>query len=176
MANDNENHFLTEPGSAMGQTVPGFSTPRINETAARGRAGLLNIISASTIGILLLRPEWDPIRWVGPFVIFDMVMAASFGLSPLSPTGVMGTLLTRNSKAVWKPTKPKRFAWILGAAMGATCFGFWFFGLPNSWTIAVLSICFALTWLEGNLGFCVGCWMYDRIFGCEPCDEDGVCD
>ena len=164
--------FLTTPVFAMGDQVEGYAGLRINETATRARAGLLNVISATTIFILLARPELDPIPYVGPFVIFDMFMAATFGLTPLSPTGVLGTLLTRKRTATWAPIKPKRFAWILGGIMGATCFGLWLFALPTSWIVAVLGICFALTWLEGNMGFCVGCWMYNGIFGCDPCETD----
>ncbi|MBV7298181.1 DUF4395 domain-containing protein [Enterovibrio paralichthyis] len=164
--------FFTSPLLAMGQTIPGESDLRINETATRARAGLLNMLSAVTMVILLVRPEWDPVIYVGPYVIFDMVMAAVFGLTPLSPTGVLGTAMTMKSKPVWKPIKPKRFAWSLGAAMGITCLAFRLLELPDIWLFSVLGICFMLTWLEAVLGFCVGCWMHAKMFGCEVCKID----
>ncbi|HBE91468.1 MAG TPA: DUF4395 domain-containing protein [Gammaproteobacteria bacterium] len=165
----NYHTFLTDPWWAMGQTHPGDCGLMINETATRGRAGLLNIISGVTIVILLMAPELDPVLYVAPFVIFDMLAAATFGLTPFSPAGLFGTTITMKIKPVWKPTKPKRFAWILGATLGVCCLVFrmyqWQAGM-----IGVLGICFLLTWLEAVLGFCVGCWMYSLFFKCEVCE------
>lgn len=166
---ENNRTFLTRPWWSMGRAVPGECGLCINESATRARAGLLNLLSATTIFLLVAVPELDPVRYVAPFVIFDMITAATFGLTPISPAGIMGTLLTMKVRPVWKPTSPKRFAWTLGATLGICCLGFWMLGMTQ-WVIAVLSICFILTWLEAVLGFCVGCWMYSLLFKCETCE------
>jgi hypothetical protein len=140
----------------------------INETATRARAGILNVASGLTMVVLWAAPELDPVRYVAPFVIFDMVVAATFGLTPFSPAGVVGTTLTMRLQPVWKPTRPKRFAWSLGASLGALCLVFWALGW-TPWIFGVLGTCFLLTWLEAVLGFCVGCWMYSKLFGCKTC-------
>jgi hypothetical protein len=165
---DTQHTFLTNPWWSMGQAMPGECGPCINETATRARAGLLNILSGTTIFLLLAMPEVDPVRFVAPFVIFDMVSAATFGLTPISPAGIFGTVLTMKISPVWKPIKPKRFAWTLGAMLGICCLTFWMLGMTE-WIIAVLGICFVLTWLEAVMGFCVGCWMYSLLFKCEVC-------
>jgi len=166
-----QNHtFLTSPWWAMGQVDSVYDGMVVNETATRSRAGLLNILSAVTIFIMLAWPELDPIRFVGPFVIFDMLAAAIFGLTPFSPAGTLGTLISFKLKPVWKSNKPKRFAWALGATLGICCMTFWWFNM-NQAVISVLAICFALTWLEAVLGFCVGCWMHSKLFHCETCQE-----
>ena len=162
--------FLNRPWLAPGQHVPDFATPRINETATRARAGLLNILSATTIVLLLFRPETDPVLYVGPFVLFDMFTAAAFGLTPFSPTGVLGTLVTLGLRPTWKPTAPKRFAWILGGSLGVTCLTMRLLHVGTPWIIGVVAMCFALTWLEAGLGFCVGCWLYARLRACEECE------
>ena len=97
----------------------------VNETATRARAGMLNALSAITIFLLTAAPETDPVIYVGPFVIFDMFVAAAFGLAPLSPVGVLGTTLTMWTRPVWKPSPPKRFAWILAELItdGLACQG-----------------------------------------------------
>ncbi|MGL1934643.1 MAG: DUF4395 domain-containing protein [Fibrobacterales bacterium] len=161
--------FFTKPLFAMGPSIPGECDRRINEAATRARAGLLNILSMITMVILIFKPELDPILYVGPYVIFDMTVAALFGLTPLTPTGLLGTAITMKFPATWKPIKPKRFAWTLGAVLGVTCFGLRLLGAPNEAIIAVLGTCFLLTWLEAVLGFCVGCWMHSLFFGCEVC-------
>ncbi len=162
--------FLTVPVFAMGQNIPGECDLRINETATRARAGLLNILSSLTMFLLIVRPEWDPVIYVGPYVIFDMTVAAIFGLTPLCPTGLLGTAMTMKFRPVWKPIKPKRFAWTLGASLGVICLTFRLLELPDVWLLSVLGVCFMLTWLEAVLGFCVGCWMHSIAFGCEVCE------
>jgi len=59
----------------MGQKDPAGCGLMINETATRARAALLNVLSSVTIFIMLAWPELDPIRYVGSFVIFDMLDA-----------------------------------------------------------------------------------------------------
>jgi len=151
----------------MGQTVGDYQ--RINETATRARAGILNAVSATTIFLLIAYPELDPVIYVGPYVIFDMLVAALFGLTPLSPAGVVGTAISFNFKPLWKPIKPKRFAWLLGAGLGICCLTFRLLEMDVAWMIGVVSICYVLTWLEAVLGFCVGCWMYGLLVKCEVC-------
>ncbi|TAM73219.1 MAG: DUF4395 domain-containing protein [Mycobacterium sp.] len=154
----------------MGQTTHAHAEPRINEVATRARAGLLNIISAITIALLLMRPETDPVIIVGPFVLFDMLAAAATGLTPFSPTGILGTALTMGVRPVWKPTRPKRFAWLLGAGLAATCLAMRLLEASPVALAAVVAVCFVLTWSEATLGFCVGCYMHKLIWGCQDCE------
>ncbi|WP_332107961.1 DUF4395 family protein [Mycobacterium paraseoulense] len=165
-----EHAFLNTPWWAMGQITHAHAEPRINEVATRARAGLLNIISAITIALLLLRPETDPVIIVGPLVLFDMLAAAVSGLTPFSPTGILGTALTMGIRPVWKPTRPKRFAWLLGAALAATCLAMRLLGASPVAMAAVVAVCFILTWSEATLGFCVGCYMHKLIWGCQDCE------
>lgn len=165
-----EHAFLNTPWWAIGQMTQGHAEPRINEVATRARAGLLNIISAITIALLLMRPETDPVIIVGPLVLFDMLAAAATGLTPLSPTGVLGTALTMRIRPVWKPTRPKRFAWLLGAGLAATCLAMRLAGASPVAMAAVVAVCFVLTWSEATLGFCVGCYMHKLFWGCEDCE------
>lgn len=162
--------FLSSPWWALGQQIDGHAGPRINETATRARAGILNMMSGVTIAVLLFAPELDPVLFVGPFVIWDMFMAAGFGLTPLSPVGVAGTLLTLRVRPSWKSTQPKRFAWVLGGSLGVCCLTMRLFHVANPWIIGVVSTCFLLTWLETALGFCVGCWIYSLFWECETCE------
>lgn len=162
--------FLNHPWWAMGQRVPGFVTRRVNETATRARAGLLNVLSATTIVVLLFKPDLDPVLFVGPFVIFDMFVAAAFGLTPFSPMGILGSLLTMAIRPAWRPTAPKRFAWILGGSLGVACLSMRLLHVATPWIIGVVAVCFVLTWLETALGFCVGCWIYGRFRECEECE------
>jgi hypothetical protein len=162
--------FLNTPWWSVGQAIPQLPGLRVNETATRARAGLLNILSATTIALLVFAPQLDPVICVGPYVIFDMLIAALFGLTPLCPTGLLGTLLTMRVRPAWKPARPKQFAWTLGGSLGVVCLSMRLLNADNPWIIGVVAICFLLTWLEAVLGFCVGCWMHSKLFGCDVCD------
>jgi hypothetical protein len=105
---DKYHTFLTTPWYAMGQSDPAGCGMMVNETATRARTGLLNILSSTTIFILLAWPELDPVPYAGSFIIFEMVIASRFGLTPMSPAGLLGKIITIRMKPVWKPTKPKR--------------------------------------------------------------------
>ena len=157
----------------MGQPITGEyghdSGLMVNETATRARAGILNFISGITIVLLLTAPSLDPVIYVGPFVIFDMLVASIFGLTPLSPTGIIGTATTLKAKPAWKPNKPKRFAWTLGASMGVMCLMLRLLHVDVVFIVAVLGTCFVLTLLESVFGFCVGCFMYSKLFKCKEC-------
>jgi len=161
--------FLTRPWCHMGQRMPGYQLPRINETATRARAGILNVLSATTIFILVAAPHLDPVIYVGQYVIYDMLVSATFGLTPLSPTGLIATVITFRTQPQWKPASPKRFAWQLGGSLGVCCLTMRLLHVSNDWIIGVVAICFTLTWLEAVLGFCVGCWMHGKLIGCEEC-------
>ncbi len=145
-----EHAFLTAPWWAMGHAVEGHDAPRINETATRARAGLLNAVSAVTWRSCSPAPSSTRCATSGPFVLFDMLAAAAVGLTPLSPTGLLGTALTLNLRPTWKPTAPKRFAWLLGAGLAATCLSMRLAGASPGSMAVVVATCFGLTWLEAR--------------------------
>lgn len=140
-----------------------------NARAVRARAGVLNVIIGVTISLILTRPEIDASLYVSAVLLFDMIAAVVFGLTPLSPTGVLGTALTAGYESVPTPHLPKRFAWSLGATMAATCLLLRLLHVDEAWIVGVYAAFFVLTWLDAALGFCVGCWIYSKLFDCEVC-------
>jgi len=156
---------------SIGQILSGAygSDVMFNASAVRARAGILNIILGISIFILLAKPELDPICYVAPYLFADMIVAIIFGLTPVCPTGTLGTLLTRKTPPVWTPHIPKRFAWSLGASLALTILVLRLLNCHVAWVIGGLGIFFVLTWLDAVLGFCMGCWIYSRVFNCQEC-------
>lgn len=153
---------------AMGQSFrseSGCDIPNGNACASWSRENPFRHHDIHLTGTSGIRPR--SLR--GHFVILDVVTAASFGLPPRSPVGVIGTSVTMKMPPVWKPSYPKRFAWTIGALTGAVCLTFRLRRLHVAWLIAPLGICFTLKWLEAVYRFCVGCWMHAKLFKCEPC-------
>jgi hypothetical protein len=140
-----------------------------NGRAVRARAGVLNVIIGVTIALILMKPELDAPLYASTVLLADMIVAVLFGLTPLSPTGVIGTVLTARYQPVPTPHLPKRFAWSLGAMLALTCLALRLFLVDGTWIASVYGMFFILTWLDAALGFCVGCWIYSKLFACQSC-------
>ena len=154
----------------------------MDEHAVRMRAGLLNVITwVAIINVFHLR---DPelVNVIFGIVAWEFLSSMIFGLTPFSPLGWLGTLMSiiLQPAPLWKPANPKRFAWLIGLSLGTTCFILVQFRkelgdayIPSVTTIAL--ICNLATWLEGNAGFCIGCFVYNNIMvkymGGQECSE-----
>uniref|UniRef100_A0A7S0BBC5 Thioredoxin domain-containing protein n=1 Tax=Pyrodinium bahamense TaxID=73915 RepID=A0A7S0BBC5_9DINO len=155
----------------------GSSSMYMDENAVRARAGLLNITSWMAIINIFLWKEMLFLYMLWPIVAWDMLAAAVFGLTPLSPYGLVGTLLAYifgPAEPHWKPAEPKRFAWVVGFFLVNCCaLG----GLLQSRPLMIVAVmmCNAATWAESALGFCVGCWMWNTVIaphiGKQACQE-----
>ena len=140
-----------------------------NARAVRARAGLLNIFIGCAIALVQFHPQANIIAYIMLFLVFDLFTSVFFGLTPYSPLGMAATLATRAYEPQWTPHLPKRFAWTLGFVLASTCLLFQLLEVQGVWLSALLWIFFVLTWLDAAVGFCMGCWIYSKLFGCRSC-------
>ena len=133
------------------------------------------------------------------FALFDMLSGLFVLTSRLSPTILLSSFLARNSRVVWKPLAPKRFAWILGGSMISVCLVFFnpdafagfvndLFGsilLPTTYNYIPYQVpttlvwfCVIFMWLEVVFGYCVGCKIHSLLVWlkiindeCEDCND-----
>lgn len=142
----------------------------MDEHAVRIRAGLLNIFTWIAVANVLWvnEPDWATI--IFGIVGWEFVSSMVFGLTPLSPLGWLGTLLAilLQPSPLWKPANPKRFAWLIGMALATTCFILvqYRVELGDAYKPSVTAVAFTCnvaTWLEGNAGFCLGCFIYNNV-------------
>jgi hypothetical protein len=157
--------FPKEPAWAL-RITPGLL---FNARAVRARAGLLNTLIAGSIALMLMNPEGKGVLYIMSFLLVEMVAAVLFGLRN-SPLGIIATLLTHAFDPQWTPHLPKRFAWTLGSLLAGTCLFLQLAGVQQGWIIMLLGVFFILTWLDAVLGFCVGCWIYSKLYGCRTCN------
>lgn len=168
--------FMSSPLLVLGHHVNGSKQMYMDEHAVRARAGLLNLLSwFALLNVYFLREQ--TLLWVlWPIVSWDFMAAALWGLTPLSPFGVLGTLMSMliHPKPYWKPAAPKRFAWVIGFVLVNSCFGFHNLGWYSAVKVSI-TMCCIFTWMESSLGFCVGCFVYNNmvvpIMGAEKCEE-----
>jgi len=153
-----------------------------NEYVVRARAGVINVVAVSVICILSIsyvqESEGD-VGWSGlssalyPVMVtmlLEFLISSLFGLA-VSPLGVLATILSYHilgQQPVWKPARPKRFAWFLGMSMVASCVAFSLVITDNNikkpLIISFASVCCLLTYLEASCGVCVGCWMFGTFY------------
>jgi hypothetical protein len=161
---------LPGAGRALLEKLPGKKT--FNVTAIRTRAGIVNALLGVALASHLVQPESSVVLYLSVFLLLDMLVAASSGLRPLSPTGIIASLLASRMKFVPTPHLPKRFAWSMGASLALILVTLSLTGAADTWVSLVLVIFFTLAWLDAVMGFCMGCWIYSRLFDCQSCRLD----
>ncbi len=125
--------------------------------------------------------EYSRQTWILLYALFEMLSGMFKATSHLSPTILLSSYLARNSKPVWKPLQPKRFAWSIGATLIATCIVFFNPEVLATWVnqlsghallpttsnymprwVPMVSVwvCIGFMWMETVLGVCVGCQIH----------------
>ncbi|KAG7342618.1 protein of unknown function DUF4392 containing protein [Nitzschia inconspicua] len=154
----------------------------MDEHAVRIRAGLLNIITWLAIMNVFFMNKPTLAAVIFGIVAWEFVVSMIVGLTPFAPLGWIATLMAiiLQPAPLWKPANPKRFAWLIGLTLALTCFIMVQFRaeMGSAYKPAVAAVAFTCnvaTWLEGNAGFCVGCFIYNKVlvpyFGREECNE-----
>ena len=167
---------FSKPLFALGHSLPGKQGVYMDENVVRCRAGILNSISWIAMANVLVYHNARLLFALYPIVALDFLASGTIGLTPLAPIGGLATLLVHlaGSPPYWKPAAPKRFAWFLGFILVNGCFTA--FMLNNRLIIfcAILT-CNALTWLEASVGFCLGCFIFNKLIApsmkLEECQE-----
>lgn len=143
----------------------------MDEHAVRMRAGLLNIITWAALMNIFFMSNQVLVRVIFGLVTWEFVTSMIFGLTPFAIMGWIGALMAvaLQPAPLWKPARPKRFAWLIGLTLATSCFILVQFKeeLGNAYKPAVATIalmCNAATWFEGNAGFCFGCFLYNNLF------------
>lgn len=143
----------------------------MDEHAVRIRAGLLNIITwIALINIFFWRKPIF-VKVLYPLVGFEFISSALIGLTPVAPLGTLATFIAfvLHPEPFWKPAKPKRFAWLIGLSLATACLVLFTFRKDMDWEDYrpaigfVVAFCNLATWLEGNAGFCLGCFIYNSF-------------
>ena len=148
-------------------SLPGQST--FNVTAIRARAGIVNVLLGIALASHYFYPESPAVLYLSFFLLFDMLTAVIGGLRPTCPTGIVASLLSSKLKFVSTPHLPKRFAWSMGASLALVLVALSLTETAGIWITLVLAVFFILSWLDAVLGFCMGCWIYSRLFDCQSC-------
>jgi len=146
----------------FGEEVEEYDYKVINEREARASAGimfLLGIISLfSVFGMRTL-------FWAELFSItFILEFFIRIVISPrYAPYMVLGSLFVSNQQPEWVEAKPKHFAWILGAILGAVMTYFIVADIVSPIRMLTCVLCLVLLFTESAFGICLGCSIYKKF-------------
>ena len=122
--NPEKAHILTSPWYSFGQRFQDLEIygrpapyPVVNERAVRATAGLMLIAVVVAFSFAVFDKNLLPMKIVIPLFLYDFAVRQFTGLTPLSPFGVLGTLLVKNQKPEWVGGTQKRFAWGMALSM-----------------------------------------------------------
>lgn len=148
---------------SVGEWVQGIDVPVVNERAVRASAGLLFLLGFTAWMIGVITGELQPMRAFGILFAVEMYLRLLVG-TRVTPTLIIGTLLTRSQRPEWVEARSKRFAWGLGFGMAmAGCLALGWLGLPAVIAQTVCGLCLALLYAEAAFGYCLGCELARRF-------------
>lgn len=161
----------------IGQIVPGYAIPVINERAVRAAAGLLFLLGGAAFATALATGSVQPLQPFGMFFMIDMALRVTAG-DRWSPTLLLGRLAVKGQGSEWVGAPQKKFAWWLGFGLAfVSCAGMGLFAAPLWVTLVLCGVCLSLLFIETAFGICVGCAL-QGLFGKQPpmyC-PGGACD
>lgn len=79
----------------------------MDEHAVRARAGLLNIVTWIALMNVFTWQNPDLVLILFPIVAYEFLTSMFVGLTPISPFGIVGTLMSiaMHPEPLWKPAK-----------------------------------------------------------------------
>jgi len=147
----------------IGQRVPGYDIPVINERAVRAAAGMLLLGGGIAFGFAAATGSQQPLQPFGMFFMLDMLLRVTAG-DRWSPTLALGRLVVSRQAPEWVGAPQKAFAWWLGFLLAfVSCTGMGWLGLPLAATLSLCGVCLSMLFLETAFGICVGCSL-QRLF------------
>lgn len=152
----------------IGEWVDGIDVPVVNERAVRASAGILFLLGFSAWLYSVITGDLQPMRMFGILFAVEMMLRLFLG-TRVTPTLLLGTLITRPQRPEWVEARSKRFAWGLGLTMALIgCFSLGWLGLPAVVAQAICGGCLALLYVEAAFGVCVGCELARRFARDKP--------
>lgn len=152
----------------IGQMVPGYSVPVINERAVRAAAGILFLLGAIAWGVSLASGSSQWLKPFGILFVLEMGVRVTVG-DRWSPSMIMGRLAVTGQTPEWVGASQKGYAWWMGLIMASSfCALTGFFNAPLGVALALCGFCLSLLFLEAAFGICVGCKLQSLFGKVEP--------
>src|SRR5689334_726717 len=105
----------------FGEDVAGYNIPVLNEREIRAAAGILFLLTYTSLMFILFSGNFILIKYVITFFLLDFIIRV--WINPrFSPTLIIGRLMVRNQAPEYVGAPQKKFAWTIGIILSATMF------------------------------------------------------
>ena len=148
----------------FGEDVEGYAIPVLNEREIRAAAGMLFLVTFTSLMFVLFKGNFIPIKYVVTFFLTDFMIRV-FINPAFSPTLILARLIVHNQTPEYVGAAQKKFAWIIGVVLSATMF--FFFVIVNAFspiTGIICLTCLIFLFFESVFGICLGCLFYPLFF------------
>ena len=149
---------------AFGETVEGYNIPVLNEREIRAAAGILFLMTYTSLMFIIFERNFVPIKYVITIFLTDFLIRV-FINPKFSPSLIVARLIVRNQVPEYVGARQKKVAWMIGVVLGGTMFVF--FLIVNAFspiTGIICLICLVFLFFESAFGICLGCKFYSLIY------------
>lgn len=148
----------------FGENVAGYNIRVLNEREIRAGAGLLFVFMFVSILSAIMQGNFTLLKYAVMIFLADMLIRVL--VSPrYSPILILGRFIVRNQVPEFVGAVQKKFAWVIGIALGLTMFIL--INLMNTFSVItglICLICLIFLFFESAFGICLGCKVYSWIY------------
>jgi hypothetical protein len=148
----------------FGEQVTGYEIPVLNEREVRAAAGLFFVVMLIAIQRIIYTWDFQLLKYASLFFFFDF--ATRVLVNPrYAPSLVLGRWVVNNQTPEYVGAAQKKFAWIIGLALGAFMFvTLNVLNLHSPVTGIICMVCLLFLFFEAAFGICLGCKVYPWIY------------
>lgn len=148
----------------FGENVFGYNIRVLNEREIRAGAGLLFVLMFISIMLAIIQAEFTLLKYAVMIFLADMLIRVIVN-PKYSPVLILGRFFVRNQVPEYVGAVQKKFAWVIGIALGSTMFVL--INLMNTFSVItglICMICLIFLFFESAFGICLGCKFYSWIY------------
>ncbi|AFH50816.1 Hypothetical protein IALB_3113 [Ignavibacterium album JCM 16511] len=148
----------------FGEDVVGYNIRVLNEREIRAGAGLLFVLMFISILSAIMQGNFILLKYSIMIFLADMLIRVL--ISPrYSPVLILGRFIVRNQVPEYVGAVQKKFAWVIGIALGITMFVL--INIMNTFSVItglICLICLIFLFFETAFGICLGCKVYSWLY------------
>jgi hypothetical protein len=148
----------------FGEKVEGYKIAVLNEREIRAGAGILFLMMFISILHVVYRGDFLLLKYAVIIFLTDILIRVLIN-PKFAPSLIIGRLFVKNQVPEYVGAVQKKFAWIVGIALGLTMFVL--LVIVNSFspiTGLICFICLIFLFFEAAFGICLGCYTYKWIY------------
>jgi len=148
----------------FGEEVAGYNIPVLNEREIRAAAGILFALMLTAILLVIFKGNFLLLKYASTIFLTDISIRVLINPN-YAPSLIIGRLMVRNQVPEYVGAQQKKFAWVIGLALGAVMFIL--LVIVNAYspiTGLICFVCLIFLFFETAFGICLGCIFYKWIY------------